>query len=106
MSLQLVQHIQHAQQVFVRPLHASLGFFLAGAITADPRRFFKNRAAVFTALAQNFVDTALTDNGVALFANARIPEQIHDVLQAAVGAVEQIFAVAAAVIAFCRLADL
>lgn len=42
MGFQFFQHIQHAQQIFVRPLHAALGLFLAGAVAADPGGFFKD----------------------------------------------------------------
>ena len=97
MAFQLFQHVDHAHQVFIRALEAALGLLLARAEAADARRLLENGAAVLAALAQNIVDAALADDGIALLANAGIAEQVHDILEAAGGAVHEVFAVAAAV---------
>ena len=97
MGFQLIQHIQHAHQIFVRMLEAVFRFLLAGTETVDACGFFKNDTPILTPLAEDFVDTALTDDGIAFLANARIPEQLNDVLQAAGRAIHLVFAVAAAV---------
>ena len=96
-AFQLVQHVHHAHQVLVRALEASLGLLLARAEAADARRLLEDGAPILAALAEDIVDAALTDDGIAFLAHARIAEQVHDVLQAAVGPVHEVFAVAAAV---------
>ena len=97
MALQLLKHVQHPHEVLVRALQPSLGLLLARAEAADARRLLKDGAAVLAALAEDVVDAALADDGIALLAHAGVAEQVHDVLEAAGGAVHEVLAVAAAV---------
>ena len=97
MAFQLIQHVQHAHKVFIRTLQTAFGFLLAGAEAADTGGFFKDHAAVLAALAQNFVNSALADDGIAFLAHAGVAEQVDDIAQTAARAVHQVFAFAAAV---------
>ena len=72
-------------EVLPRVLHAALGVQFAGLVLDDARRFLEHLAPVLRAHREYIVDTALADEGIALLADARIAEKIHDVAQAAGG---------------------
>ena len=92
-AAQFVQQVLHAVQVFQRAVQLALGFLLAHAEHADARRLLKYLAAILALVGQNVVDAALTDVGIAVLAHAGIVEKLLDILQAAGGFVEEIFAV-------------
>ena len=91
------QNIVNAGGVFQRPLQLLVSFFLPGLELDDAGGFLKDLTAILAAAGENLVDTALADDGVALLADAGIAEEVDDVLEAAGGAVEVVFALAVAV---------
>ena len=94
---QFGKDVLDAGEVLPRVLHAALGVQFAGLVLDDARRLLEDLAPVLRAHGEDVVDAALTDEGIALLADARIAEKVHDVAQAAGGAVELVFALAAAV---------
>ena len=88
----------------VHPGDVLLGFgqlpvrlFLAGAELDDAGGLLEDLAAVLPLAGQDLVDPALADDGIAFLADTGIAEQVDDVLQAAGGPVQEIFALPAAV---------
>ena len=84
---QLIQNIIDALQIFQRPLQFLVRFFLARLELDDARRFLKHLPAILALAGEDFVNAPLPDDGVSLFADARIAEEVNHVLQAAGGAV-------------------
>ena len=68
------------------------------AEAGDARRLLKDLPAVGALDGQNLVDAPLADDGIAFPAQARVHEQLVDVLQAAGPAVNVVFALSGAVI--------
>lgn len=97
LPLQLLQDVFNAQQVLARVFHAALRLVFADLVFDDARRLFKHLTAIFGFGGEDLVDPALTDQRITLLANARIPEQIDDIPQAAGGLVQLIFAFAVAI---------
>ena len=95
--LQFIQQVIHPGNVFLGTGQLLVRFFLAGTELDDTRGLLKDLAAVLSLAGQDFINAALADNGIALLADTGIAEQIHDVLQAAGRAVQEIFAFPAAV---------
>ena len=95
--LKLGEYVLHAIQVFLGALDALLGVQLAGLEFDDTRRLLENLTAVLRLGGQDLVDTALADQGITVFADAGIVEQVHDVPQSTGRAVDLVFALAAAV---------
>ena len=71
--------------------------FLADAVGHDARRFLEDLAAVLALLGEDLVDASLTDQGVALAPDARVPEQLLDIPEPAGHMVQLVFAVPVAV---------
>ena len=84
---QLIQNIIDALQIFQRPLQFLVRFFLARLELDDARRFLEHLPAILALAGEDFVNAPLSDDGVSLFADARIAEEVDHVLQAAGGAV-------------------
>ena len=76
----------------------ALGFLLAVAVLADARRLLEDLPAVAGFQGEDLVDAALADVTVALPAQARVHEQLMDVLQAGGLLVDIKFTVAGAVV--------
>jgi len=91
------QDVLHALQVLVRVLHAALGLGPARLVLGDARGLLKDVAPLLALDGEDLVDAALADEGIALLADARVAQQVDDVLQAAGGLVEAVLAVAVAV---------
>ena len=84
---QLIQNIIDALQIFQRPLQFLVRFFLARLELNDARCFLEHLPAILALAGEDFVNAPLSDDGVSLFADARIAEEVDHVLQAAGGAV-------------------
>ena len=84
---QLIQNIIDALQIFQRPLQFLVRFFLARLELDDARCFLEHLPAILALAGEDFVNAPLPDDGVSLFADARIAEEVNHVLQAAGGAV-------------------
>ena len=90
--------VPDAQQVVLRPLQLPLGFLFSVAVFGDTGGLFKNLPAVSAFQRQNFVNAALADVGVALPAQARVHQQLIDVLESGGLTVDIVFSVTGAVI--------
>ena len=78
-------------------LHAALRLELARLVLDDAGGLLKDLPAILGLLRKDFVDAPLSDQGIAVLADAGIPEEVDDVAQAAGGAVDLVLALAAAV---------
>ena len=94
--LQLADDVRHARQVLLGVLQPLFGLQLAGFVFHNARRFLKHLPPVLALLGQDFAHAALPHDGIAVAPDAGVAEQIHNVLQAAGRAVEQVFALARA----------
>ncbi|CDN45251.1 hypothetical protein BN871_GX_00030 [Paenibacillus sp. P22] len=95
--LQLRDEVVDAQQVALGVVQLALGFPLAGFVLHDAGGFLENAAPVLRTRAEDFLDAALPDDGIGFLADARIHEQLRNILEPAGLAVDHIFAVAAPV---------
>ena len=95
--LQFGQDVLHAVQVLLSALDALLGVQLPGLVLDDARGLLEHLAAILAFGGQDLVDAALTDQGIAVLADAGVPEQVHDVPQTAGRAVDLVLAVAVAI---------
>ena len=66
LQFQLGNFVTDTEQIVFRVLQFPLSFFLAVAVLGDTRCLFKDLTAVGTLQRKNFIDTTLTDIGVAL----------------------------------------
>ena len=98
-GFKLSDDILHAGEVLRGILQPSLGLDLARLVFDDAGGFFEYLPAFLRFDREDFVDAALTDQRIALLADAGIAEQIHDIAQTAGIAVDHVFAVAVAVYA-------
>ena len=98
LELQLVDLVIDAQKVFIRARELALGLLLAVTVAGDARRLLKDLAAVGGLVADDLGDTALTDNGIAVAAEAGVHQKLMDVAQTAGFAIDIVFTVSAAVI--------
>ena len=94
---QFPQDVLHPFQIGLGAFQLSLGFVFAGLIFHNARCFFEHLAAILALGGEDFIDAALAHDGIAVPAQARIPEQVHDVLQPAGRTVDLIFAIAVAI---------
>ena len=93
--------IADADEVFLCAVKLLFGFFLAVTELCNACRFFKDFAAVSRFDRENLVDSALTDDGIAVSAQACVHKQFVDVFQADRLLVYIKFAVTASVVAAC-----
>ena len=98
LQLQLGDLVVDAHEVFLRALELALGFLLAVAVFADARRLLKDLAALAALDGQDLVDLALSDDGIALAAHARVHEELVDVLETHRLAVDIVLRLARAVV--------
>ena len=98
LQLQLGDLIADTGQVFFRMHQLPLGFFLAVTVLGDTCRLLKDLTAVGTLQRQNFVNTTLTDIGIAFSAQTGIHKHFVDITQTGRLAVDIILAVTAAVV--------
>ena len=98
LQLQFRDLIANAKQIVFCTLQLALGLLFSVAVFGDTGGFLEDFPAVTAFQRENFVNTALTDVGVALPAQARVHQQFIDVLQAGRLAIDIVFAVAGAVI--------
>ena len=99
LHLQLLDLVVDAQQVFLRAFKLALGLLLAVAEAGNTCGLFKNLAPVGTFGGYDLRNAALADDGVAVSSQARVHQQAVDVLEPDTLAVDEILALAAAVIA-------
>ncbi len=91
MLLQLRQDVVDADQVLLLVLQLGLGRGLSALELHDSGGLVEELPALLRLAAQDFVDLALADDGVAFLADACVVEQLVHVLQSAGAAVDQIF---------------
>ena len=99
LQLQLLDLVVDAQEIVLGLLQLPLGLLLPVAEAGDARGLFKDLATVSGLGGDDLRDAALADDGVAVAAQARIHEKRVDVLEAHGLAVDEVFALPAAVIA-------
>ena len=97
LAFQFGDDVFHAGEVVAHVRKALFAFFLARAVFDDARSLFKNAAPVLALLGEDFVDAALPDDGIALFAHARVAEKLDNILEPASGFVDVVFALAASI---------
>src|SRR5690606_14425342 len=95
--LDLVDDVVDAREVLLRRLELQLGGPAARLVLRDARRLFDQRPAIGRTRGQDPPDLALLDDGVGLRAEARVHQQLVDVLQTALLAVDQVLALARAI---------
>ncbi len=96
-AFDFVDDVGQPQQVLLDPLQPPQGFDLLGLEAADAGRLFEDHAAVAGRGLQQHVDFALLDDAVGFGGQAGAGQQVADVAQPAGLAIDQIFALAAAV---------
>jgi hypothetical protein len=89
---QLEKNIVQAQQVGPGVLQAALGVGPAQLVAGDPGGFFQQGAPVLGLGGEDEIDLPLLDEGVGPGAHAGIHEQVLDVLQTALPAVDAVIA--------------
>ena len=92
--LDLVDDVVDARQVLLRGFELQLGGAAAALVLGDAGRFLDQLTAIGRAGAENLADLALLDHGVGLHAQAGVHQQVLHVAEAAVLAVDQVFALA------------
>ncbi len=98
LKLQLADLVVDPHQVLVGALQLALRLLLAVAEAGDSGGLLEHLPAVRAFDGQDLVNPALSDDGVPLPAQARVHEQLVDVLEAAGTAVDVVFALPGAVI--------
>ena len=99
LQLQLGDFVIDTQEVFLGALELALAVLLAVAVFGNAGSFFKHAPPVAALGAEQFVDPALADDGIALVAHAGVHEQLVHIPQADGLLVDIILAFPAAVIA-------
>ena len=102
LAAELFENVVQALKVFSCAFQLALGIFLAHAVFHHARCLFKGVAALAGLVGKDLLHAALPDDGIPFLADARIPEHLADVLQAAGGTVQKVFALAGAVNAPCH----
>ncbi len=98
LQLQLLDLIAHAHKALIRGGKLALSLLLAVAIAADAGGLLEYLAAVGGFGGHDLRNASLPDDGITIAAKAGVHEQLMDIAQADVFAVDKIFAVARAVI--------
>ena len=93
----LFNDVADAQQIRFSRFELAQRFALLRLIFCNPGRFFKNRAAIFRARAQDQIDLALLHHRVSAARDARVGKKILNVAQTAQRFVQKIFGVAVAI---------
>ncbi len=92
----LLLHFEHdvvdAGQVLLRGFEFQLGSPPAALVLGDASRLFDQLAAIGGSGTEDLTDLSLLDDGVALDPDARVHQQVLDVLQPADLAIDQVFA--------------
>ena len=92
--LQFLQNIRHADKVCLLIFKFFDRLFLAAFVFDNTGSLIEEFAPVFRFVGQNFIDLALSDDGVAFLADSGVIKQLIDITQSALYAVQQIFALA------------
>ena len=95
--LDLVDDVGQPQQVLLDAFQSPQGFDLAELEAADAGGLLENHPPIPRRRLQEHVDLALLDHAIGLAAHARSREQVADVAEPGRGAVQQVFALAAAI---------
>ena len=96
-AFQLVKDVADALHVLLGVLQLLFRFGPADPIAHDSGRLLQSRAAIGGFVGEYLVHLALRDDGVAVPADARVPEQFQHVFQTAGLAVDGVLALAVAV---------
>ena len=99
LHLQLFDLVVDAQEVVLRALELALRLFLAVAVARNARGLLKDLAPVGALGRDDLGDAPLADDGISVAPEARIHQKAVDVLETDALAVDEILALAAAVIA-------
>ena len=96
-AFHFVDDVRQAQQVLLDPLQPPQGLELLELEAADAGGLFEDHAAVFGRGLQEHVDLALLDHAIGLRAQAGAGQQVADIAEPAGIAIDQVFALAAAI---------
>jgi len=99
LHFQLVDFVVDADEVFVRVRKLAFALLLAVAEAGDARRLLKELAPVGAPGGDDLGYLALSDDGIAVPAETGVHEELADILEADGFLVDEVFALAAAVIA-------
>ena len=88
------QLLAHQHQVLLGVVELALRLHLAGAELRDARGLLQDPAALHRGRAQHGIDLALLDDRVGVVADAGVEEQLLDVAQADLAAVDEVLAAA------------
>ena len=99
LHFQLLDLVVDAQEVFLRALELALGLLLAVAEARDAGRLLEDLAAVGALGRDDLGDAALADDGIAVPSQAGVHQKAVDVLETHALAVDEILALAAAIVA-------
>ena len=88
----LFEDVEHAREVLLGALQFGLGKTPAALVFRDPGRFFDHRAAVLRLGGKNLADTPLLDDRVAFRTKAAAHENVLDVAQPGLTAINEILA--------------
>ena len=102
MPLHFLDHVANAETICFGRFQFAQCFTFLRLVFRDAGGFFKNRAPIFRARAQDHVDLALLHHRVGRTRHAGIGEEILDIAQTAGCFVEQIFRIAVAIDAACH----
>ena len=97
LALHLAEDVRLAEEVLLGLLDLAQGFLAVGLELRDAGGLLEDGAAVLGLRGEDLVDLALRHDGVGGRADARAHEEALDVLQAAAGFVDEVFAGAVAV---------
>ena len=89
-SFLLGEHVAHAQQVRLGVLQLAHGLLFLALVLGDPGGFFKHRATFLGLGRKDLIDLALRHDRVSGATNARVHEQVVDVLESAKRVVDAI----------------
>ena len=90
--IQFIPNITDAHQIFRCLIQFSLRFFFAGAESRHACRFFKDFSAIRAFCRQNLINTALSNDGIAVMSQTGIHEHIANVAQTHAFPIQVIFA--------------
>ena len=97
--LNLKEEVFHPVQIGIGIIELAQGFLLAHLKLGDARGLLKERAAGAFLVIEDIVHHLELDDRIAVAADPRIHEEVGDVLEAAGDTIEQVLALAAAVVA-------
>ena len=94
---QLRENVRHTHQVLLLILQLLLGHRLAALELHNARRLVEQLPALLRLSAENLVDLALADDGIPLFSDTGVVEQLVDILQPALASVHPVLTLPGAV---------